>query len=103
MSEITFNWQVQNLTRDLSNGFVTHVAWGCTASAEGASAFHGGTTVYENNPEQEDFIPYDQLTEAQVLEWVWAGTDKDAIESGLAAKIEKQLNPVTANGLPWSN
>jgi hypothetical protein len=103
MSEITFNWQVQNMTHTTDTGFVINVAWGCTASQDSASAFHGGKTVYENNPDQDGFIPYDQLTEEQVLGWVWADVDKAAIEADLTTKIEKQLNPTTTNGLPWSN
>jgi hypothetical protein len=99
---MTITWTIQNLTRDLSNGFVVNVAWACTAQQDSASAFHGGTTTYENNPDEPGFIPYDDLTEAQVLGWVWASVDKTEIEASLTAKVEKQLHPVTANGLPWS-
>ena len=103
MSQITLTWTIQNMTRTTDTGFVINVAWACQASAEGCGgAFHGGTTTYENNPSEASFIPYDQLTEAQVLEWVWASVDKAEIEANLTTKVEKQLNPTTANGLPWS-
>lgn len=97
-------WTIQNLTRDLSNGFVINVAWACTAQQDTASAFHGGTTTYLNNPDEPGFIPYDQLTEETVLGWVYdaLGDQKAEIEAGLTAKVEKQLNPTTANGLPWA-
>jgi hypothetical protein len=96
-------WQIQNLTRDLANGFVVNVAWACTAEQDGKSAFHGGTTTYTQD--EADFIPYEQLTEQQVLGWVHdsLGDQKAEIETSLTAKVEKQLNPETANGLPWSN
>lgn len=98
---MNINWQVQNMIRDLSNGFVITVAWSCTASQESASAFYGGTTVYSQ--ESESFIPYDQLTEEIVLGWVYEalGDQKAEIEANLTAKVEKQLNPTTANGMPW--
>jgi hypothetical protein len=98
---MNINWQVQNMTRDLSNGFVINVAWGCTASQDSASAFYGGTTVYTQ--ESESFIPYEQLTEEIVLGWVFTalGDQKAEIEANLTAKVEKQLNPTTANGMPW--
>ena len=98
---MNITWQVQNMTRDLSNGFVITVAWGCTASQDSASAFYGGTTVYAQ--ESDNFIPYDQLTEEIVLGWVYEalGDQKAEIEATLTAKVEKQLNPTTANGMPW--
>ena len=98
---MNINWQVQNMTRDLSNGFVITVAWGCTASQDSASAFYGGTTVYTQ--ESDSFILYDQLTEEIVLGWVYEalGDQKAEIEATLTAKVEKQLNPTTANGMPW--
>jgi hypothetical protein len=99
---MNINWQVQNMTRDLSNGFVINVAWACTASQDSASAFHGGTTVYTQ--ESDSFIPYEDLTEEIVLGWVYEalGDQKAEIEASLTAKVEKQLNPVSANGLPWA-
>jgi hypothetical protein len=98
---MNINWQVQNMTRVLNDGFVINVAWSCTASQDSASAFYGGTTVYTQ--ESESFIPYDQLTEEIVLGWVFTalGDQKAEIEANLTAKVEKQLNPTTANGMPW--
>ena len=105
MSQVTLTWAVQNMTRVIDDGFVINVAWACQASAEGCGgAFHGGTTTYENNPDEPGFIPYDQLTEAIVLGWVYdaLGDQKAEIEASLTAKVEKQLHPTTANSLPWS-
>jgi len=98
---MNINWQVQNMTRVLNDGFVINVAWSCTASQDSASAFYGGTTVYTQ--ESESFIPYYQLTEEIVLGWVFTalGDQKAEIEANLTAKVEKQLNPTTANGMPW--
>ena len=97
-------WTIQNMTRTTDTGFVIEVAWACTAQQDSASAFHGGTTTYLNNPDEPGFIPYDQLTEEIVLGWVYAslGDQKAEIEANLTAKVEKQLHPVTQNGLPWS-
>ena len=102
MSQITLTWTIQNMTRTTDTGFVINVAWACQASAEGCGgAFHGGATTYENNPSEAGFIPYENLTEAIVLGWVWDSVDKAEIEASLTAKVEKQLHPVTANGIPW--
>ena len=67
-------------------------------------AFYGGQSTYTNNPDEPGFIPYDQLTQQIVLGWVFdgLGTQKAEIEATLTAKVEKQLNPTTANGVPWN-
>jgi len=98
-------WSVQNMTRVVNDGFVIVVDWSCTASATGAQgAFYGGQSTYTNDPSEPGFIPYDQLTEAEVLGWVYdgLGDQKAEIEANLTAKVEAQLNPVTAQGVPWN-
>ena len=49
------------------------------------------------------FTPYDQLTQEQVLGWVWAnGVDKAATEAAVAQQIANQINPpVVTPPLPW--
>lgn len=105
MSQVTLTWAVNNMTRVLSDGFVIVVDWSCTASATGAAgAFYGGQSTYKNDPSEPGFIPYDQLTQEIVLGWVFdgLGTQKAEIETTLTAKVEKQLNPTTAQGVPWT-
>ena len=50
------------------------------------------------------YTPYDQLTQEQVLGWIWsAGVDKDATEAAVNQMIEQQINPpVVTPPLPWS-
>ncbi len=106
MSQVTITWAVVNMTRVVSDGYVIKVQWTCAASAPGVQgAVNGGQDTYTNNPDQPGFIPYDQLTQDIVLGWVWAGlgdTGKADIEATLTAKVEAQLNPTTANGVPWN-
>ena len=105
MSQVTLTWAVNNMTRVVDDGFVIKVDWSCTASATGVQgAYYGGQTTYVNNPSEPGFIPYDQLTEAEVLGWVYAGLgdQKAEIETTLTAKVQKQLNPTTAQGVPWA-
>lgn len=59
-----------------------------------------GVTLDAESP----FTPYDQLTEQQVLGWVWeSGVDKDASEANVAQQIANQINPpVVTPPLPWA-
>jgi len=54
--------------------------------------------------EGTSFTPYADLTQDQVLGWVWAnGVDKDATEAAVEGQIEAQKNPpIVSPPLPWS-
>ena len=49
----------------------------------------------------DTFIPFAELTEATVIDWVKEKLDLVSLEASLDAQIEAQKNPVTASGLPW--
>jgi hypothetical protein len=51
------------------------------------------------------FTPYADLTQDQVLGWIWAdGVDKDATEASVAQQIQNQVNPtVVTPALPWAS
>jgi len=55
-------------------------------------------------PNPASFTPYDQLTQAEVLGWIWAnGVNKDATEAAVQQQIELQKNPVVVSPpLPWA-
>jgi hypothetical protein len=56
-----------------------------------------------NTPSQTDFTAYPDLTEDQVISWLEAGNDVDALKANLDAQIENQKNPPIVNlPLPWA-
>lgn len=92
-------WTITQLDRKIEDGFVFTAHWDATLTDGGYSARIYGTCGFTGEPT----TPYDDLTQEQVLGWVWAdGVDKDATEASLAQQIELQKNPITATGLPWS-
>ena len=98
----TFNWSVPNTEYTKADGGIFTVHWRCDASDGDYSASSYGTAGFSQDPESDSFIPYDQLTEADVLGWVWNdGVDKESIEASLQSKIDANKNPTTANGVPW--
>ena len=52
----------------------------------------------------EPFTPYAQLTQDQVLNWVWtSGVDKDVTEAAVNQQIQNLINPpVVTPPLPWA-
>jgi hypothetical protein len=91
------NWKIVQLDRKTADGFVTTAHWEVTLTDGKYFARSYGTCGFSG----ELTTPYADLTEAQVLEWVWGQIDKAEIESNLAAQINAQKNPVSATGVPW--
>ena len=99
---MTITWSISQMDRNADNGGVTVAHWNVTAVDGDYSASAYGTVGFTPDASAPGFVPYANLTEAEVLAWVWAsGVDKDAAEASLAQQIEVQKNPVTLNGLPW--
>jgi hypothetical protein len=95
----TIKWSVTNTERDVATGFVRVGHWTCSAQ----DGEFSGSVYASCSFEGELSIPYESLTEATVLSWVWAKVDKEATEAAVLAQIEAQKNPVTASGTPWGN
>lgn len=93
------NWNISQLDRQTSDGFVTTAHWQATATDGDYSASVINTASWS---EGEITTPYSELTQEAVLAWIWQTVDKDATEAALLAQIELQKNPVTAKGVPWN-
>jgi hypothetical protein len=94
-------WTIANLERNLADGGVTVAHWRVTEVDGDYSASAYGTCGFTPDPDADDFVAYDSLTEATVLGWVHAEVDQAATEAALTAKIEADKNPVSADGMPW--
>jgi hypothetical protein len=95
-----YNWTITTTNFDVATGFITTAHWTATAVDGDYTASTYSTCSWADG---SPTVPYADVTEAQVLQWVWdSGVDKDATEAALAQNIELQKNPVTATGVPWS-
>jgi hypothetical protein len=105
------DWQVTNLDCKVSEDNLSDVVY-CVHWRVSKTEVDGDKTysasVYSTcsvpGPNPASFVPFDQLTQAEVLGWIWAnGVDKDATEAAVAQQIENQKNPpVIAPALPWA-
>jgi hypothetical protein len=77
------------------------------------SASEGGKLRSEPDASDPDFIPYADLTEADVLGWVYdsliegdetADEAKARVEADRTAKVQKQIDAAatTESGVPWA-
>ena len=97
----TFNWQVVQLDRLTSDGFVVTVHYNVSATDDTYQASTYGTTNYTQTP-GETYIPYEDLTQAVVVGWVQEALGKDTVEASLQGQIDALKNPVQESGLPWA-
>lgn len=107
----TFNWVVASMSAhpqaEGETDVVFQVAWQCYGEqVSGGETFNqmaSGTTpvTYQQG---SPFTPYDQLTQDQVLGWVWtSGVNKAVIEADVQQLIDLQINPpVVMPPLPWT-
>jgi len=93
-----FNWDVVQMDRKTSDGFVTTVHYTVSAVDGDFTASTYGTVGYT---EEGSFTPYNQLTQDVVIGWVQTSLGKDTVEAALTAQIDAQKNPVQESGLPW--
>jgi hypothetical protein len=94
-----FTWNVVEMDRLTSDGFVVTVHYTVNAVDGDFTASTYGTVGYT---QEGSFTPFADLTEAVVVGWVQESLGKDTVEAGLTAQIEAQKNPVQESGLPWA-
>lgn len=95
-----YTWQINQCDHKTADGFITVAHWTCTGvDGEFNSSVYNTCSFEDGTPA----IPYANVTEQNVLDWIWAhGVDKDAVEQSIASRIEALKNPVSATGLPWT-
>jgi hypothetical protein len=97
---MTTTWTITQCDRLTADNFITTAHWTATATdGDYTASIYSTCSWADGSPT----IPYSDVTESEVLQWVWdSGVSKDATEAALAQNIELQKNPVTATGTPWS-
>ena len=109
---ITTTWSVSNMTHKDSDGGVFLVYWSLIATDGTYSAQEGGKLRCTADPSASDYIAYADLTEADVLGWVYsslivddetAAEAKARKEAERTAKVQGQIDRAAANsnGVPW--
>jgi hypothetical protein len=100
-------WKIEGMIVKPQEGSMTDVVvtayYRCSASDGDKTASNYGSMGFASPTGA--FIAYPDLTEADVLGWVWAnGVNKDEVETNVARELDMQVNPPTvAKPLPWSN
>lgn len=110
MDQNGYTWSVTSMEcfsqAEGQTDVVFKVRYNCSKSIQDGyfTAIESGNVDVEYNPDNP-YTPYSQLTESQVLGWVFAvlGTDGvDKVVADVDAQIAAYLNPpVVTPPLPW--
>jgi len=106
---MTKTWTIHQLERKSDDGFVVNVHWrySMTDTDETGKYYYADTysvASYIEDPEAEDYIPYEDLTKEIVVGWVIESLGEERmeeIEKSLEDQIQAQKNPPILTGLPW--
>ena len=118
---IEFTWKIESLERNIADGGVVRANWRANAvDGDHRTSAYGGIS-FTPDPDADDFIPFESLTEDVVLGWIFSEegqdpdynvglVDKDALEARLTVNIEELKTPATTisgigpgaeNPFPW--
>jgi len=102
---MNISWIIERLLVKPTEGSLTDVVITADWRCNGTDGTYSGTCYGSASfaPPTENFTPYPDLTEQQVLEWCFAnGVDQAAIEANVSLQIANQINPpVVVLPLPW--
>jgi hypothetical protein len=105
---MTATWQIANLKRKPDTELVFEVTYIMNFAHEQESDRHVGMVTLTGNASDPSFIPFGDLTETTIVQWVQdeLGQEKiDEIESSALARLQaahdRKKNPEFLTGLPW--
>jgi hypothetical protein len=105
----SIEWKVENLVRETATGIVTLVDWRVTVSetredVTKSAAAIGMQALPAIDPESQDFIAFEDLTEETVIVWlkdVLSAEYVTSLETKLESEVDNLFEPITTIGKPW--
>jgi hypothetical protein len=104
---ISYTWTIENMSTQVQlDGYtdvVIQIGWTCSGTDGTYYANIPGLTRVTFTGSSE-FTPYADLTEEQVLGWLWSsGVDQSSVQAQIDTQIDLQVNPpVVVLPLPWT-
>ena len=93
-------WTISTLERNTDDGVVVAHWRASDADGEHTGSSYG-SCGFTPDADADGYTAYADITEAQVIEWVKADVDADAIEASIAAQIADSKAPAISTGVPW--
>ena len=96
-------FKISQMDRDTDSGFIRTVHWNAS-QVDGDFSASTYSTASFTKKDGINYVPYEQLTEAAVVEWVKGSLGAEgvkAVDAALAQQIADQKAPKVAAGVPW--
>jgi len=97
-------WTISTLERNTDDGVVV-AHWRASDSETVGEVEHSGSSYgtcgFTPDADADGYTAYADITEAQVIGWVKADVDADAIEASIASQIADSKAPAITVGVPW--
>ena len=94
------NFSIATLESNTDGGVIV-AHWRVSKTVDEHTATSYGTASFTPDSTADGFIPFADLTEADVIGWLQEALDTDALEERLVADLAEQANPSTVVGVPW--
>ncbi len=106
---ISYKWQITGLKKapsiDELSDVITHINFsytGTDADSGESAAFTGACPV--SSPNSESFTPFNDVTEADVIEWAKANHPVTRMNNVIEKQINQKITPKNIKALlPWNN
>ena len=93
-------WTISTLERNTDDGVVVAHWRASDADGEHVGSSYG-SCGFTPDADADGYVAYADITEAQVIEWVKADVDADAVEASIASQIADSKVPAITVGVPW--
>lgn len=93
-------WTISTLERNTEDGVVV-AHWQASDVDGDHTGKSYGTCSFTPDADADGYTAYADITETQVIEWVKADVDADAVEASIAAQIADSKAPAITAGVPW--
>lgn len=102
-------WKVANLKRIINTGFVIQVVYVLTGTVNSKTEGYIGTICFKEEEPPVNFIPFEDLTEEIVLQWIYDYLTQERIDT-ILSNFEQSLQsrpegsyyvPYVEIDVPW--
>jgi hypothetical protein len=94
------NYTISTLESNTDGGVIV-AHWQVSKTSGDNTATSYGTVGFTPDSSAEGYVAYADLTEADVIAWVQADLDTEALEASLDADLAEQASPSVTVGVPW--
>lgn len=102
---MTHNWKIYELKRTISDNVVTEITYACESELSGSTSREIDNLVVSGSASDPGFIPFNDLTQGDVLAWVTGSIDTSVFETSNSSSIAQHIVELAAvtevTGTPW--